>query len=118
MFGKVASSEKKIFKISLLSTLLLSTCLVHGGEMQKSEFAIASLILGALSFIQLFGVEKGVVAVIFGIIALSKIEKDKENLSGKGYAIAGVVLGIAMIALTTIFIIRHPGFIQSLLSKK
>ena len=68
--------------------------------MQKSEFAVASLVIGVLSFIQVFGVEKGVVAIIFGIIALGKIEKSEENLSGKGYAIAGIILGILMIALT------------------
>jgi len=43
--------------------------------MKKSKWAIISLILGIVSFIQLLGIERAVLAVIFGILALKEIEK-------------------------------------------
>ena len=45
-------------------------------EQQKSamsEFAIASLVMGIVSFFQLMSWEKGIVAVVFGILALKNI---------------------------------------------
>jgi hypothetical protein len=59
---------------------------------QKSGLAIASLVLGIVSFIPLVGVLLGILAIIFGIVSFSKIKK--ENLGGRGFAIAGIILGI------------------------
>ncbi len=68
----------------------------------KSGFAIASLVLGILSFIPSFGVIFGIIAIIFGCISLSQIKRN--NLSGKGLAIAGIILGIIGILFTVAFI--------------
>ena len=57
-----------------------------------SELAIASLTIGILCFIQLFGLERSIAAIVFGILALRRIKQD-ETLKGKGLAIAGIVLG-------------------------
>lgn len=57
-----------------------------------SELAIASLTVGILCFIQLFGLERSIAAIVFGVLALKRIKQD-ETLRGKGLAIAGIVLG-------------------------
>ena len=63
--------------------------------------AIASLVLGIISFIPLIGLLLGLLAIIFGIISLVQIKKRK--LSGKGLAITGIVLGVLGM-LFTVFI--------------
>ena len=57
-----------------------------------NELAIASLTVGITSFIQLFGLEKGITAMVFGILAIRRIKADPSQ-GGKKLAIAGVVLG-------------------------
>lgn len=64
---------------------------------RTSGMAIASLILGIVGF-SLF-------AIIFGIIALSQIKKSNGLVTGKGMAIAGIILGIIAIIVTIIIII-------------
>ena len=68
-----------------------------------SELAIASLTIGVLSFIQLFGLERSIAAIVFGVLALKRIKQD-ETLKGKGLAIAGIALGAiySLIAVTII----------------
>lgn len=54
----------------------------------------------------------GILAIIFGIIALNMISKNPKNYSGKGKAIAGTVLGAILIieaillSLTILFVGR------------
>lgn len=63
-----------------------------------NELAIASLTVGILSFIQLFGLERSITAIVFGVLALKRIKQD-EAQKGKKMAIAGIVLGIVYTAL-------------------
>jgi hypothetical protein len=63
-----------------------------------SEFAIASLVMGLLSFVQVFNAEKGAVAVAFGILALRGIASSG-RLRGRGLAIAGLILGAISVIL-------------------
>ncbi len=63
---------------------------------KASGLAIASLVVGILSIIPLLGI----VALILGLIALSAISKSAGRLSGKGLAVAGVVLGAGGVAWT------------------
>ena len=70
-----------------------------------NEFAIASLIMGIFSFVRIFNVEKGLVAVIFGILALKKI-KESSQLQGKNFAIIGIILGIVSVIATIIITIK------------
>jgi hypothetical protein len=57
-----------------------------------SGLAIAALVLGLLSFI--FNILTGIPAVILGIIALVKIEKSGGKITGKGFAIAGIIVPV------------------------
>jgi len=86
-------------------------------EKQKnmiSEFAIASLVIGIFSFIQLWGMEKPLMAIAFGILALRGIKKSE--MRGKNLAIAGIILGIiAIIAITIITIAFFPQLKQMML---
>lgn len=68
-----------------------------------SEFAIASVLLGIISFVQLAGLEKSILALIFGILALRNIKR-KGNIAGRKLSIAGIMLGIISIVMTITFI--------------
>jgi hypothetical protein len=54
--------------------------------------AIAAGYLGLLSFFPLVGFGTGILAIVFGVIALKKIGQD-ETLSGKGRAWFGILAG-------------------------
>jgi hypothetical protein len=64
---------------------------------KTSGMAIASLVLGILG-ISLF-------AIIFGIVALNQIKKSNGFITGKGMAIAGIILGTISIIVTIIIIV-------------
>lgn len=77
-------------------------------EIQKKKtigLAIASLGLGLFILVPLLGMLCGFIAIVFGIIALVQISKNKETLKGKGLAITGIVLGvIGIIVVPIIFL--------------
>ena len=58
---------------------------------RTSGMAIASLVLGILSF--LLWILAGIPAIILGIISLVNISNSRGTLSGKGMAVSGIVLG-------------------------
>jgi prepilin-type processing-associated H-X9-DG protein len=66
---------------------------------QTSGLAIASLILGLLSFCTFF--TTGIVAIVLGVISLVKISKSGGRLKGNGFAIAG----IAVPAVSAVFMV-------------
>ena len=73
---------------------------------QKYAFATASLILGILSFVNLLGLEKPILAIVFGWLALRATPEPllKEH---RVWAKTGVVLGtIILIVLPTIIILN------------
>ena len=85
-----------------------------------SEFAVAGLVLGLLSFIQLAGFEKAVAAVIFGVLALRRIARPQSNTRGEGLAAAGIVLGIiyAIIAgIASFTLINNPAVLEQILER-
>ncbi|MCK5580805.1 MAG: DUF4190 domain-containing protein [Candidatus Omnitrophica bacterium] len=69
---------------------------------RTSRLAISSLICGLLYFIPIFNVVFAVLAIVFGISALRAISKYKDELNGKGLAIAGIILGAIGVILVTI----------------
>ena len=73
--------------------------------MEKSKFALVSLILGIVSFVQLLGAEKGILGIVFGILALREITKQPE-LKGRKIAIVGIVLSALYIVVICVFF-RH-----------
>jgi len=58
---------------------------------RTSGMAIASLVLGVLSFC--LSILTGLPAIILGIISLNKINKSRGELTGQGLAIGGLVTG-------------------------
>ena len=67
-------------------------------------FAITSCILGLVSlFTCAVGIVLGSMAITFGHLALARMKRDPQNLKGKGFAIAGLVLGYFMSAITILF---------------
>lgn len=85
--------------------------------------ATASLILGIAGFILCIGIPS-LLAVIFGIIGLVRIGKSAGALTGKGQAIAGIILGGLWLVLFPILvillaiIIPSNSFIYDLVNKK
>jgi hypothetical protein len=65
---------------------------------QKYAYATASLILGLLCFINLAGLEKAVIAIVFGVLALRR-QPTPVLVQRRTWAKAGVALGAALIVL-------------------
>jgi lipopolysaccharide export LptBFGC system permease protein LptF len=66
-------------------------------EQKKEGFAITSLVLGLLGL--------SVLAIIFGLIHLHKQRRHPEQYTGKGMAIAGVLLGYLYLVLLSLFVL-------------
>lgn len=62
-------------------------------RVKTSILAIASLVFGILGFCLCISKIPAILAIVFGIIALTKIGKSAGTLKGKGLALAGIVLG-------------------------
>ncbi|MHB9154434.1 MAG: DUF4190 domain-containing protein [Endomicrobiales bacterium] len=78
---------------------------------KRFPLAITSLLLGVLSFIHLFGLEKAVFAVILGGLALREVVPGQEK--GKKYAYAGIILGsLYVVILLVIMVIKGPGIVE------
>jgi hypothetical protein len=71
--------------------------------LRTSGFALTSLILALVGAFTVLGT---LAAVVFGIIALVQIGKQSDRLAGKGYAIAGILLGVVMTAGTVFALSR------------
>jgi len=65
---------------------------------RTNGMAIASLVLGVLFCFAI----TGILAVIFGNVALNRIDASQGAEKGRGLAIAGIVLGWIGIALTAL----------------
>jgi hypothetical protein len=65
---------------------------------QKYAFATASLILGLLCFVNLAGLEKAVLAIVFGVLALRR-RPAPVLVQRRTWARTGVALGVAVIVL-------------------
>ena len=74
---------------------------------KQDNFAIASLVLGLCGLPTfcccIFGV-CSILGIVFGGISLNRISKSKGMLTGKGFAIAGLSLGIVALVLWLIWI--------------
>ena len=69
---------------------------------KTSGWAVASLVLGILSFLCLPFIA-AVVAIVFGAIARSSIKRSRGEIGGSGLATAGLILGIINLALLLVF---------------
>jgi GYF domain 2/Domain of unknown function (DUF4190) len=76
-----------------------------------SALAVSSLVLGLL---WLFGIGS-LLAIIFGGVAIHQINISRGQLTGKGLAVAGLVLGIVFMALQVIGMVMNvnqPGLVH------
>jgi hypothetical protein len=73
---------------------------------QKYAFATVSLILGISCFVSLLGLEKAILAIVFGWIAL-RAEPLPALKEHRVWAKAGVVLGILPLVLIPIILILN-----------
>lgn len=84
---------------------------------QKYAFATASLVLGICSFVNLLGLEKPILAIIFGWLAL-RAKPAPQLTEHRVWAKTGVTLGtIVLIVVPTLIILnlhRLQEFIQIL----
>lgn len=71
---------------------------------QKYAFATASLILGICSFVNLLGLEKPILAIVFGWLALRANPAPALKLH-RMWAKAGVGLGVLVLVVVPILII-------------
>lgn len=65
---------------------------------QKYAYATASLILGLLCFVNVAGLEKAVLAIVFGVLAL-RGEPMPALVQRRAWAKAGVALGAGLLVL-------------------
>ena len=78
----------------------------HGQDLiigQKLAFSAASLTLGICSFISLLGMEKAILAIIFGVLAMRN--SNARPAMRLGFARSGVVLGVLQIVLVAVLLI-------------
>ncbi|MBN2754352.1 MAG: DUF4190 domain-containing protein [Candidatus Goldbacteria bacterium] len=75
--------------------------------MSRSRFAVFALVAGIISFLNLLGLEKALLAIFMGVFALKEVAA--EGKGGKNFAIAGIVLGcVYIVTLTVIAIVKGP----------
>ena len=82
---------------------------------QTSAMAIVSLVAGLLGW-SLLPVIGSVVAIVTGHLARGEIRRRPEALEGDGLAVAGLVLGYLMVAMTVVgllFIFLFFGGLQA-----
>ena len=78
----------------------------NNNGLEISKLAIASFLIAIISFVQLFGFEKAILAFILGIVALREIANT--NKIGRGYAIFGIVLSLIFMIILVGYMIFSP----------
>jgi hypothetical protein len=74
---------------------------------QKYAFATASLIMGIACFVNLLGLEKAILAIVFGYLAL-RAEPAPVLQQHRAWAKTGVIFGILpLIILPTVLILNY-----------
>jgi ABC-type Fe3+-siderophore transport system permease subunit len=79
----------------------------------RNGIGTAALVFGVLGFllaIVVVGGLLGIVAIVLGIIGLSRVRRGEAN--NRGSAIAGIALGVSAVALTGILIVASATFIS------
>jgi hypothetical protein len=71
---------------------------------KASGMAIAALVLGILGFC-CCGFLAGIPAIIVGFMENGKINRGESSQKGKGFAVAGIILGIISVILSCIQIV-------------
>lgn len=71
--------------------------------------SVASLVLGLVGIPLCFLFVPSVLAVIFGIVGLNQVKSDPTQ-TGRGHAIAGLVLGAGMLLVVVLLVVLALAF--------
>ena len=86
-------------------------------QQHTSGKAVAALVLGISAMcIPLVGLITGILAVVFGILAIKEVDANPQGVKGKGMAITGIVLGALGFVGMLIWVIMF-GFVFSEIAK-
>jgi type II secretory pathway pseudopilin PulG len=85
-----------------------------GSPPQTSGKAVASLVLGVFFFL----LPASILAIIFGHLSYAEIKRSAGRLTGKGMALAGLILGYCGVALVPFILIIAAIAIPSLLRSR
>jgi hypothetical protein len=75
--------------------------------LRTSGFALTSLTLALVGAFTVIGT---LLAVVFGLLGLQSVRRAPERVTGRGFALAGIGLGVALTALTLLGLIRGELF--------
>jgi hypothetical protein len=82
--------------------------------MKRCRLAMVALLLGITSFVNLLGLEKGIVAILVGWLAIREIKEDPAR-KGKRMAWAGLILGLLSVIIIIFMLIwKGPQLLQQL----
>ena len=81
---------------------------------QKYAYATAALMVGIVSYIQLLGMERAILAIIFAWLALRSDPQPKLQ-ARRFWAIAGLILGVIMMIIVPAVIIFKFGAFKELI---
>lgn len=73
-----------------------------GKDQRRKRMAVASFVLGLCSFVLCLSFITALPAIILGHVARKRAARSPEQFSGRGFAIAGIVLGYGSILLTLV----------------
>lgn len=74
---------------------------ITGTKPKTSRLAATSFVLSLLTL--LFGIFTAIPAIIFGLISLRKIKNSGNQLKGRNFAIAGIVISLVTVLILTLF---------------
>ncbi|MCU0724940.1 MAG: hypothetical protein MUE73_03995 [Planctomycetes bacterium] len=84
---------------------------------QKYAYATAALLTGIACFVQLLGIERAILAIAFAILALRR-SPPPVLARRRGFAVAGLVLGILAVIAVPVFLLlfrdRFPALLEAL----
>jgi len=80
---------------------------VRPNKQPNQALALASMITGIFGIVTggCFGPVPGIVALVLGWMALSQIKKSPDTVTGKSYAVAGLVLGAVNVVFYTLLLL-------------
>jgi hypothetical protein len=81
---------------------------------QKYAFATVSLVLGIFCFVNLLGLEKPILAIIFGWLAL-RAQPEPQLQAHRSWAKVGVTLGVIMLILVPVLLILNFDHVREII---